>query len=670
MRLSLGLLFLVSACGLPGEAVEVRSTALTTLEAGGAELSIPNGALAQDTEIVFRIVGDGKLGKDGREEGPVAPVIEILPHDVEFLIPATLTFSLTTEQTAALRVDSALTAVDGWTVSKDDDERSRPSLTRTDVDNDAVVAEITIELDGGGYFWVSHEAIQRPGLQSNLGDKDRVLVDVPELELEEEFMSGSSAVINRTAEELFGVQIGGGSPPLIASPGTQALAQMNPDQRLGGAMTWMCIDDGPAEASATVTFQWTGAGGAIQLREYRAVECYEEAIIIDPIDVLDLCPEPDGDAVISAEFESDAETDSLMVWDEGACQTVLTEVRDGVEQVWFRSRPQGPGAERARADYVLLSATLDGVAGDASSTAPRVADVGNFAVFETQADNLIGDVVDTEVAIVKFFPDSLEPAVLLRFDNNDPATTSPALSGNGQWVAAVTEGTLRVMDLRNNAPVPFDFLADSRSPEFDKSGQFLAFVTPSSLTEFDADTVDSVYLADRDPDGDDRYTGESSYILVSLLPDTTLPSTVEVLGVTAEGTDVLWIGDGSLYLTDVSGGRAATQLVSLNADGDAAVNVAEADVSADGAFVVFTTDEWSTATPAVVEAWVVDIASLNVARVSVDEDGNPATDHVTEPQIAPDGEVVALQTSAILNSSDTDDGPTVYRVPNPLGGAE
>jgi hypothetical protein len=299
-----------------------------------------------------------------------------------------------------------------------------------------------------------------------------------------------------------------------------------------------------------------------------------------------------------------------------------------------------------------------------------VADVGNFAVFETQADNLIGDVVDTEVAIVKFFPDSLEPAVLLRFDNNDPATTSPALSGNGQWVAAVTEGTLRVMDLRNNAPVPFDFLADSRSPEFDKSGQFLAFVTPSSLTEFDADTVDSVYLADRDPDGDDRYTGESSYILVSLLPDTTLPSTVEVLGVTAEGTDVLWIGDGSLYLTDVSGGRAATQLVSLNADGDAAVNVAEADVSADGAFVVFTTDEWSTATPAVVEAWVVDIASLNVARVSVDEDGNPATDHVTEPQIAPDGEVVALQTSAILNSSDTDDGPTVYRVPNPLGGAE
>ena len=668
MRLPIGLVVLLTACGLPGDPVEVSATALTTLDAGDATLTIPNGALSEDTEMVFRTVPDGKLGKDGREQVPVAPVLEILPHDVVFETPATVTFTLTEAQTTALRVNQALTAVDGWQVSKQVDERFRPRLTGTDVDNDAGIATITVEIEGGGYVWAAHEDVGRPGLQVNLGTEDRVLVMVEEAELEEETMEGAVSLIHRGTDTIFGVQIGAGSRPLVAEPGTQALAEMEPEDRLGGARTWTCIDDGPAEASAQASFQWESAGGAIVLREFRAVECYEEDIIIDPVDVPDLCPEPDGDAVISAEFQSIATTDSLVVWDEGACQTVLSETTDGLEQVYFRARPQQAAPERARPDYVLLSATLDGTPGNGNSTAPRVADIGNFAVFETEATNLIGDVVDTEVAIVKFFPDTLEPALLLRFDNNDPATTSPALSGNGQWVAAVTEGRVRVMDLRNTAPVAFDFLDPARSPEFDRTGRYLAVVTDADLGGGDADTVESVYLADRDPDEDDNYTGEPAWTLVSRLPDDTLPAAVELVAVGGEGQLIAWIGDGSMYLTDISGGRAATQLVSFSADGTQASSVLSGDLDGDGTFVVFTTAEFNQ--DGLVEAWAVDVAAGTASLVAVDESGDPADSDVLGPRIAPDGEVVTLATEAVLAAEDTDDGPTVYRVPNPLGDAD
>lgn len=665
MRLSLGLVALLGACGLPGTSTTVPATALTTLTAGDAELVIPNGALDSDTEMVFRIVGDGKLGKDGREEQPVAPVIEILPHDVVFNEDVTLTFPLDVDETAALRTNGRLTAVDGWHIAKGDDERERPPRTRTDVDTDNGTGLVTITLRGGGYYWAAHEDIARPSLAANLGTEDRILVDVEDVEVDEETMEGAGSLNNSSDVTLYAVQLVAGSRPLSAQPGTQALAQMEPGDQLSTPLTWRCTDDGPAEAGVIVSFQWASDGGEVSLREFRAVECYEEPIIVDPGDEPDLCPEPDGEAAIDAAYTSVEDTTALYVWDEGACQTVLSEEINGIEQVWFHARPEEPVGARARGDYQLLSATLDGTPGDGPSSHPRVADVGNFAVFETQADNLVGAVEDTEVVLVKFLPDTLEPIFITRFDSNASPTTSPAVSGNGNWAAAVSDGKVRVMDLTPPVPVPVDFLDDAHSPELNKSGRYLALVTTAALNALDTDTVESVYVADRDPDEDDRYTGEPSWTLASRLPSETMPSTVELVGLSADGTQVLWIGDGSLYLTDVSAGRPATRLMSVRNDDDVASAVIEADLASDGSYAVFTTDEWS-ASGSLVEAWVVDTTSLAVARVSVDADGQPATDDVTEPRIAPDGEIVALQTTAILDVSDTDGGPTIYRLPNPL----
>ena len=167
----------------------------------------------------------------------------------------------------------------------------------------------------------------------------------------------------------------------------------------------------------------------------------------------------------------------------------------------------------------LVSASASGVAGDRLSGlnglpgAHGISDDGQYVVFLSTATNLIGDTVNLFVQV--YVKDTTTGAVVRASVTNDPAAlangnaTTPVISGNGHAVAFVAgapnlgaaTSQVYVRDLVSGVTTletPGAGALASTVPALSIDGRYLAFVTQAHLDVADADNGNpDVFLRDR-----------------------------------------------------------------------------------------------------------------------------------------------------------------------------
>jgi Tol biopolymer transport system component len=167
----------------------------------------------------------------------------------------------------------------------------------------------------------------------------------------------------------------------------------------------------------------------------------------------------------------------------------------------------------------LVSANADGVAGDRLSAlsglsgAHEISDDGRYVVFLSTATNLMGDAVNSFQQV--YVKDTTEGTVArASVTNGTPAelangfTTTPVISGDGHVVAFGASApnlgaTTSQVYTRNlvSGVTTLETLAAGASastvPALSFDGRYLAFVTAAQLVRADADGNADVYLRDR-----------------------------------------------------------------------------------------------------------------------------------------------------------------------------
>jgi hypothetical protein len=284
----------------------------------------------------------------------------------------------------------------------------------------------------------------------------------------------------------------------------------------------------------------------------------------------------------------------------------------------------------------LVSRSVTGEAANAMSTVPSVSDDGRYVVYQSKATNLVQETMDVDPVDsferVYLYDTSTHSTHLVSVSATgapaDSFAQQPVISGDGQWVAFVSEASNLTQDsklhswrlylhnvqsgmtevVRNDLAAEVDAL---ERPAISADGQVVAFKSSQAWTVDDENGVDDIYLYDRKMHG---------------------------VAVASAG--------------DLGFGNGASSSVSISADSSRIAFVSEADnLVADD-------------TNGVSDVFVFSRASGMTTRVSVSDTGAQADGKSLMPAISPNGERVAFVSHA-FNLLSAGLPVDVNRMPDP-----
>ena len=284
------------------------------------------------------------------------------------------------------------------------------------------------------------------------------------------------------------------------------------------------------------------------------------------------------------------------------------------------------------------------------------------------------------------------------------ARLEPSVSGNGQFIAFYSEGTLEdtnppearptvadtngtidsfVFDRASVPIVPIQLVSrdsagaqskgDSFSPTLSDDGRYVAFYSYApTLVPGDTNEHEDIFVKDRQTGGivmasvasDGTIGNGDSYKPVIAGAGRYVAFRSQASNLVAGDTNKHW----DIFVRDMTLG--ATTRVSVSSNGDQANHDSlEADISDDGRYVVFRSNASNLVaddTNKRSDVFVHDRQSGQTARVSKPVSGE-SNGHSTSPAISGDGNWIVFESDATnLVSGDTNGSRDIFRVPNPL----
>jgi subtilisin family serine protease/Tol biopolymer transport system component len=321
-----------------------------------------------------------------------------------------------------------------------------------------------------------------------------------------------------------------------------------------------------------------------------------------------------------------------------------------------------------------ISRTPDGFDANGASSAPVLSHDGRWVAFVSSATNLISGDNNRQPDI--FLHDRTSGATVRVSQTSDGtgangASSSPAVSGNGDWVAFTSnarnlaaKGDVNQQDVllwsRLTGEIEWISRPATESPGgasfhagVDFSGRWVIFQSNRALLDRDGNGQADIYLRD-------RQTGE--LVLVSATPDGRAGSGASSAPViSADGRWAAFVSQAEnlvpglalpaagIFVRDLSTG--ATELASVDSTGGTAAQASSRPrISADGRFVAFQTgtnlDEMPS--PAGQHVYLRDRSSGRTVRASKTPDGRPVGGNSVLEGMSADGRWVLFRSSSQL----------------------
>jgi TolB protein len=343
--------------------------------------------------------------------------------------------------------------------------------------------------------------------------------------------------------------------------------------------------------------------------------------------------------------------------------------------------PGWAGQPRTR----LVSEKRDGTDADGDSFVPAISASGRYVAFESVADNLGGNPNVSNI----FRKDMRTGRVQLvsRTRSGDPAdgdSFDAWISANGRYVAFESDADnlpgddlytdVLVKDMRTGRV----FLAsrstggnpgddDSNDPSISANGRFVAFESDADNLGGADDTNTFVHdletrrtrLVSRNSAGEPTEDGPCNDAVVNA---SGRMIAFECEGVTNLPGQTAAMGDDQVYVRDMERGR--TRLISKTTGGDPADGDSEdASISANGRFVAFESED-STNLPGSLtddQVYVHDRRNGRTRLVSKTTGGEAADGDSEDPSISANGRFVAFESEASTNLPEATSWDQVYR---------
>ncbi|WP_170037141.1 PD40 domain-containing protein [Georgenia soli] len=351
---------------------------------------------------------------------------------------------------------------------------------------------------------------------------------------------------------------------------------------------------------------------------------------------------------------------------------------DGGQAAWDSQRPVIAGDGRHVAFYSYASGLADGV----TALGYPFAYVRDLQTGHTQCLREDARCLDlTYAGPISLSDDGSRLAVekqgtVILWNDTDPDQvrrlegSQPSLSPDGRWLVyrasresgpGAPPSSLVVRDLVTEEeeflaePVAADGPAAARhSPLLSADGGYVAFVSTAPEIPGDTNEAPDIFVLDRGTGAVKRATVAHDGTQISGQADH-----LSLAGISADGRFVLFVstlqldpmdtnGYEDAYLFDARSGRSAR--VSVGPAGQQSVNPArEADLSADGRFVVFTNQGhayFPQESSAMKDVFVRDTVAGRTTRASAALDGTPGNGYSSSPTISNDGRLVAFSSVA------------------------
>jgi Tol biopolymer transport system component len=345
------------------------------------------------------------------------------------------------------------------------------------------------------------------------------------------------------------------------------------------------------------------------------------------------------------------------------------------------------GALTGPAGISRVSVSTAGAAADTMSptfSSPAVSADGRYVAFDSFAGNLVGSAPDGAVFVRDTNAGTTTVASLKANGTTDDAADTPAISGDGRYVAFVTDSTGLVTGGNGNfyqvyvrdrttgttvrastKPNGAQGTDDSGHPSLSSDGRYLAFESDSpGLVAGDSNQWTDVFVRDRvtgtikrvsltstgaeaDIGGDSpTISGDGRYVAFSAYNRMTPDDTNDVQDVFVRDT----VANTTTLVSKPTGGGSA--------------NLSSSDpvISADGKSVAFVTSatnmDGTTDDNGADDVFVRSLANSTTTRVTRNASGGLAHGAASAPTISGDGRFVAYESTAGDAVSDDTNGVT------------
>ncbi len=347
--------------------------------------------------------------------------------------------------------------------------------------------------------------------------------------------------------------------------------------------------------------------------------------------------------------------------------------------------------DRALCTFELVSASSGGTKGNSSSQQASISGDGRFVVFESPANNLVPS--DVNASFDVFVRDRLLGLTTLVSVNSagvQPAaggSVDPEISGNGQFVAFISDATTLVSGDTNNEHDLFvrDLVNGTTErvsistaggqgdspfgigvgfPVISPDGRFVAFESSmNTLVANDFNSASDVFLRD-------RQNGTTVRVSVTT-SGSEVTSGARIPAMSADGRFVFFHSGGDyvpgnpacddIFVRDVL--LNTTSCPVLNRAGTGSNGAGSAVVSEDGRYLAFastSSDYLPGDTNSSSDVFVHDMATGATRRVSMTVFGSPASGF-GELDISADGSLVAFESFATnLTAGDTNNTIDIF----------
>jgi Tol biopolymer transport system component len=345
-------------------------------------------------------------------------------------------------------------------------------------------------------------------------------------------------------------------------------------------------------------------------------------------------------------------------------------------------------------------------ANNSSFKASSISADGRYVAFTSRASNLVaGDTNDTIDVFVRDRQTGQTTRVSIASDgsqaNNRSSEEAPSISANGRYVAFSSDASNLVPGDTNNKLDVFVYDRqtgqtrrvsvasngsqannDSFSPSISVDGRFIAFTSrASNLVAGDTNNTIDTFLHDRDFDADGNGNGifdEPERIQTTRVSVASNGSQAndgsEGTSITPDSRFIAFSSDASnlvagdttntidVFARDRQTGQ--TTRVSIASDGSQAnANSSEPSISANGRFVVFSSDASNLVagdTNIRRDIFVHDRQTGQTTRLSVASDGSQGNGTSFTPSISLDGHYVAFYSDSNLVAEDTNNKADVF----------
>ena len=308
----------------------------------------------------------------------------------------------------------------------------------------------------------------------------------------------------------------------------------------------------------------------------------------------------------------------------------------------------------------LVSPAVGGGSAHGSSLAPAISADGRYAVFESDADNLVsGD----GNGVSDIFVRDLQGGTTTRLSDSSTGSFAPALSADGRTVVFETSFGLFLSDLTTGATTPIVngatvhiidalthsnvFMGADPGGGVDNTGvEFAIKGTPSARLASD--------IIWSPPEGSPRLVSaftvaqyEATEHKISLAFDDASENSAQQFTAVSFGH-----GGYLAQMIDVTAGALSSSTLLMRERGEALPTTFAPSISADGRFLAFQSG---------LDVFVRDLPTGTLTRASSAIDGQQADGYSTNPSISGDGRFVVFESNADnLVSGDTNQASDIF----------